>query len=293
VSAGRPPASVSSFATKSGGVLHFEDTGVENAPVNSRSGSKGLPVVCLHGIGGGAYFFTGFARRLAEAAPGKFRVITVDLPGTGKSPSGVNPFTLDSMAADLGEFVREVVREPVVLLGHSFGTILALKAWETWSPGSIKGMLFVCGLPRARPNIHERLSARADDIRANGIVGWGPKVSPGVFAKKSLTEIPEVTALFERLFEEQIPETYTRIIDVLLAADLNRVVPTVIVPCAAVGGAEDSYAPPDALRAFAASLTALPAPCPVTVIEGAGHMVFLERPEEFTAAAREFLETLA
>jgi hypothetical protein len=72
VSAGRPPASSSNFATfatKSGGVLHFEDTGVQNAAVNSATGSRGLPVVCLHGIGGGAYFFTGFARRLAEAAP--------------------------------------------------------------------------------------------------------------------------------------------------------------------------------------------------------------------------------
>lgn len=281
MSAGRP----SPFVTKSGRVLHFEETSPD---------SRGLPVVCLHGIGGGAYFFTGFARRLAAAFPDKYRVITVDLPGTGHSRRASDPvdFTLETMAADIGEFVRGHVGAPVVLLGHSFGTILALKAWETWPKDSIRGLLFACGLPKARPIIHERLSARARDIRAHGIRGWGVKVTPGVFSPRSQHELPEITGLFERLFEEQVPETYTRIIDVLLAADLSAVTPTVTAPCAAIGGAEDSYAPPDDLRAFAAALTGAPARCPVTILEGAGHMAFYERPEEFARAATAFLEPL-
>ena len=285
MSARRP----SPFVTKSGRVLHFEETS---------PGSHGLPVVCLHGIGGGAYFFTGFARRLAEASPDTFRVITLDLPGTGNSRTAVTngdapvDFTLESMVADLGEFVRDHVGEPVVLLGHSFGTILALKAWETWPAGSIRGLLFVCGLPQARPVIHERLSARAQDIRQNGMGGWGMKGTPGVFSPRSRRELPEITGLFERLFEDQLPETYTHIIDVLLAADLTATPATVTVPCAAIGGADDSYAPPDALRAFADSLRAAPAPCPVTILEGAGHMAFYERPEKFARAATAFLESL-
>jgi pimeloyl-ACP methyl ester carboxylesterase len=159
-------------------------------------------------------------------------------------------------------------------------------------------LLFVCGLPKARPNIHERLSARAVEIReggARGVMGWGPRVSPGVFAPRTLREQPELVGLFERLFEEQVPETYTRIIDVLLAADVNAVVPTVNVPCAAIGGAEDSYAPPEALRAFTAMLTSLPAshaPCVTTVLDGAGHMAFYEQPAAFAVAARTFLDTL-
>ncbi len=264
------------FATRAGTSLYVEEYG------------SGPPVLCLHGIGGGAWFFSGFAKRLAET----HRVICIDLPGTGNSvPSSpraglVEAFTLESMARDVGDFVREVVREPVVLLGHSFGTILALKAWETWEPGSIRAMLFACGLPKARPNIHERLAARAADIAANGIAGWGPKVSPGVFSKKSLAEKPETIAMFDRLFEELAPDTYTRIIEVLLAADMRRVVSSVTVPCAAIVGSDDSYAPPEAAREFAASV---PFGCPVTVLEGCAHMPFLEDPEGFAAAARTFL----
>lgn len=259
------------YSAPSGSVLYFEEYG------------SGPPVLCLHGIGGGAWFFSGFARRLADSR----RVICIDLPGTGNSPSGVNPFTLESMARDVGDFVRDVVRGPVDLLGHSFGTILALKAWETWEPGAIRSMLFVCGLPKVRPNIHERLSTRAADIEANGIAGWGPKVSPGVFSKKSMAELPETIAMFDRLFEALVPGTYTRIIEVLLAADLRHVAPTVNVPCAAIVGSDDSYAPPEAAREFVA---AIPSGCPVTVLDGCAHMPFLEDPERFAAAARGFLE---
>ena len=266
------------FTARSGSVLYVEEFGSDQS-------QKGPPVLCLHGIGGGAWFFSGFSKRLAAT----HRVYCIDLPGTGNSPSAVHPFTLDSMAADVGDFVRDEIREPVVLLGHSFGTILSLKAWERWERGLIGAMLFVCGLPKARPNIHERLSARAVDIAANGVAGWGPKVSPGVFSKKSLAEIPETIAMFDRLFEALAPETYTRIIEVLLAADMRSVVPTVTVPCAAIVGSDDSYAPPDAAREFVAGL---PVPCSVTVLEGCAHMPFHENPAAFAAAAAGFLATL-
>jgi 3-oxoadipate enol-lactonase len=252
------------FTAKSGSVLHFDDVG------------SGPPVLALHGIGGGTYFFSGLAQRLAP----RHRILSVDLPGTGKSSSAVQPMTLDSWIADLGDLVDEKIGEPVTILGHSLGTILALKAWATWPEPTtrIRALLFVCGLPQARAAIHEKLSARADAIARDGIGGWGPKVSPGVFSETSRRRHPEVVGLFERLFEEQAPASYVRSIEVLLAAELNAVVPTVTVPTAGVFGAEDLYAPPDAVEAF---LARLPAPCRAEMLEACGHMPFFEYPEHF------------
>ena len=62
--------------------------------------------------------------------------------------------------------------------------------------------------------------------------------------------------------------------------------PTVTVPCAAITGAEDQYAPPNAVREFVARL---PAPCPVEIIEGAAHLPFLEQPDAFAEAVRRVL----
>ena len=271
------------FTARSGSILHVEDTGAPAPGGADGSKRSGSPVLCLHGIGGGAFFFAGFRKRLAA----NHRVLAIDLPGSGRSTSKPSDFTFESWIADIGDLI-ESLGEPVVVVGHSLGTILSLRAWATW-PQRIRALVFACGLPKARPNIHERLSQRAEIIAREGVAGWGPKVSPGVFSQRSLRERHEITGLFEQLFELQRGPEYVRQIELLLAADLNAVVPTVTAPCAAIAGREDSYAPPDAVRAFVA---ALPRPCEVEVLEDAAHMAFLEAPEAFAAAVERFLDAL-
>jgi 3-oxoadipate enol-lactonase len=268
------------FTARSGSILHVEDTGAGNGADQSVSGP---PVVCLHGIGGGAYFFAGFSRRLRAT----HRVLSIDLPGTGRSTSAPAAFTLETWASDIADLI-DSLGEPVVLLGHSLGTILSLRTWEL-SPRNVRAILFACGLPKARPNIHERLSARAESIARDGIANWGPKVSPGVFSPASLAHKAEVVGLFERLFEDQEAAAYVRSIEVLLGADLNAAVSTVTVPCLAVAGQEDSYAPPASVVEFA---DRLPRACRVEVLEGCAHMPFFEDPEAFARVTRDFLQTL-
>jgi pimeloyl-ACP methyl ester carboxylesterase len=266
-----------SFTARSGSILHVEDTGAKDA-------GSGPPVLALHGIGGGAYFFGGLARRLAP----RHRVIALDNPGTGGSVSATSPFTLESAAADIADLIADKIGTPVTILGHSFGTMLALRIWET-RPDSVRALIFACGLPKARSNVRERLSLRAQDIARHGIAGWGPKMSPGVFSAAWMASHPESLSLFESLFEAQDPAAYVRSIEVLLATDLGALVPAVRVPCAAIIGTEDSYAPPEAALDFIAKL---PVKCRETLLEGCGHMPFYEKPEAFAKAVEDFLVTL-
>ena len=271
------------FTTRSGSILHVEDTGAGDVRVDGSPSVQGPPVLCLHGIGGGAFFFSGFSKRLAS----RHRVISLDISGSGRSTSVPADFTLESWIADIGDLVDHI-GEDVVVVGHSLGTLLSLKAWETF-PDKIRALVFACGLPKARPNIQERLSERAEAIAREGVANWGPKVSPGVFSKRSLRERAEIVGLFEHLFELQRGPEYVRQIEVLLAADLNAVVPTVTAPCAAIAGREDSYAPPAAVEEF---LARLPRPCALDVLEDCGHMPFFEDPEAFAAAVLRFTATL-
>ena len=260
------------FSTRSGSSLYVEDIG------------SGPPVLALHGIGGGTYFFRGFAKRLES----RYRVISVDLPGTGNSKSATGPFTLESMVADLGDLVADKIGESVVVLGHSFGTMVGLKAWETW-PQWFRAMIFVCGLPKVHPNVHERLSIRAQDIPVNGIAGWGPKMSPGVFAAEWMQKQPEMVGLFERLFEAQEPALYVRSIEVLLGTDVRSIAPTLKIPCMAVIGSEDSYAPPESVKEF---ISHIPGGCREEILQGCGHSPFFETPETFAKVVGSFLDSL-
>ena len=134
---------------------------------------SGPPVLAIHGLGGGAYFFRSIAERLRH----DYRIISVDLPTTPGC----------SMAAwvdELGTIVDERIGGTVVILGHSMGTIIGLEAWRAW-PEKLRGLVFVGGVPRVAPHIHERLSERVQALRhAPDLEGWGKRVSPGVFAAR-------------------------------------------------------------------------------------------------------------
>jgi pimeloyl-ACP methyl ester carboxylesterase len=148
-------------------------------------------------------------------------------------------------------------------------------------------MAFVGGLPEVRQPIRERLTARAETMRASGITGWGPKVSPGIFSPATMRTKPEVVGLFERLFETLDVSSYLRSLEILLGASTTSRVPAVRVPCIGISGQDDSYAPPDAVRAF---MTHMQAPHRIVTIPDAAHMPFFEKPVEFAELVGGFLD---
>lgn len=266
------PAGVSrAWPTPSGSSIYVEDAG------------KGPVVLAIHGLGGGAYFF----RALAPALRDRYRLMAVDLPGTGRSTS-IDPFSAETWVRDLHQLVRLASDDPVVVVGHSLGTILALRMYAA-DPGRIKGLVFVGGLPEVRTAVRERLEARDAAIRVGGLSGWGAKVAPGVFAPETLTRRPELVGLFERVFDSQPAEVYLRTLRVLLQTSATRVVGTVRVPCVAITGADDQYAPPDVVEAFVRQVPGAPT---TVVLPSCGHLPFFESPEEFGRAVRDFLDRL-
>jgi pimeloyl-ACP methyl ester carboxylesterase len=264
--------------TRSGGWLYVEEAG------------NGPPVLALHGLGGGAWFFSGLAQRLASDC----RFISIDLPGTGRSvPAVPATSTIDAMSAeawisDLGAFVAERIGEPVVLLGHSMGTILALEAWHAW-PDGIRGLIFAGGLPEARPLIRERLTERALSVTRAGLAGLGPTAAAANFSPATPAKNPELMGLFARLFELQDAACYVRCCEILIGASAAAVVASVVVPCLSISGSDDQYAPPDLVTGFMQQLRGRHEQI---VIPECGHLPFLEAPEVFEAAVRSFLATL-
>ncbi len=271
------------FAAASGSRIHIEDTGSGTTSARRATAGK-TPVVAIHGLAGGAYFFSGLAKRLQDDC----RVVAVDLPGTGRSHAGEAGYSMATWVADLGHLVAEYLNQPVILLGHSMGTIIALEAWAAW-PELIRGLIFVGGLPAVRPLIRERLSSRIAALAgAQDLVGWGAQVSPGVFSPQTILHRPEVVTSFERLFEINSVDTYVRCVNILLGANAEDGVATVQRPCLAITGEHDQYAPPDAVAAF---VDRIPAAHRVEVLAACGHVPFFEVPDTFASAVRTFVRT--
>jgi pimeloyl-ACP methyl ester carboxylesterase len=94
-----------------GAQLHYTDQG------------SGPVVVMLHGSGADQGVFTAPAHLLAQRG---YRVIALDLPGSGLSQAGPDTgFTIPANTALLGAFLTALDLQPAALLGHSTGGQIA------------------------------------------------------------------------------------------------------------------------------------------------------------------------
>ena len=75
----------------------------------------------------------------------KYKVVTLDLPGFGKSGKNRNNWTFDQYTEDINVFIKEKKLKNVILIGHSMsGDILLLMS--TKYPGSVIGIVGIDNL---------------------------------------------------------------------------------------------------------------------------------------------------
>ena len=114
----RPAAPAPAIAQVRRTTLHLERFGP----------SEGTPIVLLHGFGSDHSSWHDIWRALENARP----VVTLDLPGHGRSPTGQTDF------ADLVEAVLAALQEAGIhrchLVGHSLGGAVALGVADTQRP---------------------------------------------------------------------------------------------------------------------------------------------------------------
>ena len=108
------------------GSAHESRVPVQGADLYARDVGKGAPIIVLHG---GPDFDHSYLLPDLDRLSNSYHLIYYDQRGRGQSAAGVLPedVTLTSEIADL-ESVREHFHvDSVILLGHSWGTVLALE----------------------------------------------------------------------------------------------------------------------------------------------------------------------
>lgn len=99
-------------------------------------GAAGSPVVLVHGLGSRSADWLPVARRLAP----HHRVVLVELPGHGGTDMTEPSLDAAARAVDLG--IAAETREPVVLVGHSIGGLVAT-AVALRDPRRVRGLVLV------------------------------------------------------------------------------------------------------------------------------------------------------
>ena len=249
------------------------------------AGPESPPIVLIHGAGGGRLSWPPGLRRMAGE-----RVFALDLPGHGQAPGG-GATTIGAYAEIVLDWLRQVHLGPTLLVGHSMGAAIALtvaarrenSARSGLPADTVGGSFGVSGLvliglgPRLSvdPDLLELASSPKTVPQAvDRIVEWG--FAPGTSSETL------------RKAKEQMLETPADVLRRdLVACDrfeagprLDQIRLATLVVC----GSLDRMTPPAECRRLAEAIPG----ARFHLVEGAGHMLMIEKADEVASLVRDF-----
>ncbi len=156
------------------------------------------PVVCLPGVSASGRSFDGLAAALAP----DWRILAVDPRGRGRSSRPRHGYGYQVHAADTVALIDLLGFEQVVLVGHSFGGIVAALL-AAWYPERVRGLVLVDGgaeIPAALRGAIDLVISGLDVVypsprafldvlsRAPALQPWTPEIAD--FFRSSLDVLP-------------------------------------------------------------------------------------------------------
>jgi len=236
----------------------------------------------LHGVGGGHHAWDG---QLPYFSARGYAAHAWDQPGYGHSAI-VEPYDLEQVVLALKRLVDKLSDEPVVLVGHSMGGLIAQEAYARF-PGMVKALAlcftsaaFVGGSDFTR----EFVAARIGPLDAGqSMADIAARLMPAMRGTKSN---PAGLAQAQRIMSGIRPETYRKAVRLLTTFDRREQLPKIAIPALLVAGSDDKTAPPAIMEKMAQKIPG----AEYALLEGCGHLGPMDQPEAFNAALGAFLE---
>jgi pimeloyl-ACP methyl ester carboxylesterase len=216
-------------------------------------------------------------------------VIAWDAPGFGESSDIDDSWRAPQFADALAAFVAALDLERPHLVGHSFGTMVALSLFRRRPtvPASLVLVGGYAGWAGSLPA--EEVARRLEMFVGMAELGdaFDPKSYPGLFSELIP---PDREAVLATMMRENIRPATVRAAGYIGAeTDLRPVLPTVDVPTLVLHGAADVRSP----LANAEALHAAISTSQLVVLPRLGHACVVEDPETCATEIRRFVATVS
>jgi pimeloyl-ACP methyl ester carboxylesterase len=245
---------------------------------NSDFDARRQSLVFIHGSGGNHSVWSHQYGRLHK----KYNIAAINLPGHGHS-GGKGENNVRDYCLWIKKLLAELDWERVVLVGHSLGAAIALR-FAISHPEAIAGIVCLGGGMKMPVNSSflEFLKTNPAEVPAE-VIDLICKLS---LAKENRSKLS--APLRKSISQSKVDVLYG---DLSACNDLDLTQETgkISVPALIICGAEDKMTPPDLSRALAAGISKTT----LEIIEGAGHMVMLERPAEFNISLDKFTASIS
>lgn len=243
---------------------------------------QGPAVVFLHGFLEDHHIWDTFIEKFSD----NHTVITIDLPGFGKSTVFNETHSMAFMANAVYYILFEEKIDNCILVGHSMGGYVSLAFAELY-PDKLKGLVLFhshAGADNAEAKLNRD---RTINIVKSDRLGFINSFIPLLFAEKNVVR-----------FEDQIIHLRKKAnklsIDGVIAAlagmrdrdDQSKLLKVLEIPVLFIIGKQDSRIPLDVIF----PQLSLAANCEAVILDGVGHMGFLEASDLTCAAVEHFVE---
>ncbi len=245
-----------------------------------RRGS-GPPLLLLHG----AVCDSRVWRSQMETLSDEFTVVAWDAPGCGASTDPPESFRMPDFADCLASFAEAIGLIQPHVLGHSWGSSLALELYRR-HPGTPRTLLlagayagWAGSLPEEEVTKRLTFALRVADMDPGT---FEPASMPGLFSDAMPTERADELASIM----SEVRSVGTRVMAHALAeADLRDALPTIRVPTLLLYGDRDERSTLNVANQLHAGIDS----STLVIMPGLGHEAFLESAETFDLAVRTFL----
>jgi 3-oxoadipate enol-lactonase len=242
-----------------------------------------IPIVFLHGIGGGA---RSFAPQMASFAAAGYQPVALDLLGYGaREPAGAMSF--DALAEDVEAAIGEAALERPVLIGHSMGGMVVQTLLRR-QPDNYRAAVLSCTSPAfGNPAGDFQKKFVADRLApldaGKTMADVAPAAADNIMAPNA---DPAGRALFIAQYAAVPEATYRAAVKCLVTFDERANLPRIKAPVLCLAAEHDRSAPWPVMEKMAGKIPGAYYFC----LPGLGHMPNLEAPAAFDAAIFSFLD---
>jgi 3-oxoadipate enol-lactonase len=243
----------------------------------------GLPLVFLHGLGGTSNVWHAQRGGLSKF----FKVVALDLPGSGRSDKTDRQFTMERWVGQLAGLCDAAGLDKIVLVGHSMTTVLA----QNFAAAHGKRLhgLVLCGpITELPPAGKDAFAQRAERVLSEGMIAVADAVLAGALTPATREANPALAGLVREMLLANDPSCYAAQCHALRNGSARADQANIKCPTLILVGDQDGVTPLANARAIAAAV----AGARVRIVPATAHLTMLERPELFNALLIEFLAGL-
>ncbi len=245
---------------------------IQNLAVEYQDDGVGKVILFLHGWQDDLHAFDVLAAFLSQ----KNRIVRLDFPGFGRSETPAEAWDLDDYVRFVSDFIKKLDIQVDVLVGHSFGGRIVMKGIAMEKLRARKLVLI------GSAGIARRRTIRNMILWVLAKLGWLIiSVPPLVFWREKIRK--QAYGLIGSDYSDagMLKETFLNII----SENLGEYAKKITIPTLLIWGADDTETPLfDGER-----LSRLIHNSKLKVIDGAGHFVHREKPEEVAHLIQQFL----